>query len=53
MRNEMASIKVYLVKYPPPRTFDVKQVNISEKPMRVFDFKTNFTTSDITLIWRL
>ena len=46
MRNEMASIKICLVKYLLPD---------SERSMQlqVFDLKTKFITSDKTLIRRL
>ena len=51
----MPSIKVCLVKYLLPQTFDVQEIDVFQKEMRfrVFDLKTKFITSDKTLIRRL
>ena len=48
MKNEMASVKVFFVKYLLTQPFDVQQIDAFEKLMqlRVFDLKTKFIISD-------
>ena len=54
MKNKMASVKVFFVKYLLTQPFDVQQIDAFEKLMqlRVFDLKTKFIISDKTLIRR-
>ena len=48
----MASMKIYLVKYFLSQSFDVQQIDVTEKTMRlrVSNFKAKFIVSDKTLI---
>ena len=44
----MASVEVCFVRYLVPQLFDVQEIDVFEKPMRlqVFDLRTKLITSD-------
>lgn len=55
MGNEIASVKVTLMKYLLPQPFDVREIDVFEKPMqiRVFGLEIKFIISDKTLFRNL
>ena len=55
MGNEIASVKVSLMKYLLPQPFDVREIDVFEKPMqiRVFCLEKKFIISDKTLFRNL